>query len=79
MCSINACNLTGCKSADLHADADRPVAHVGPACCLHWVVVDVNNLVQVLGHLLCDLAQLGKVKIPAAAAAGGVTAQYGVD
>ena len=55
------------SKADLHADANGPVAHVGPACRLHWVVVDVNDLVQVLGHLLCDLRQLGKVKVPAAA------------
>jgi len=64
------CDLTGYKSADLHADANGPVARVGSACCLHWVVVDVNYLVQVLGHLLCDLPQLGKVKIPASAADG---------
>ena len=43
------------KGTDLHTDADRPVAHVGPACCLYWVVVDINDLVQVLGHLLRDL------------------------
>ena len=69
------CNLIGCKSADLHANADRPVAHVGSACRLHWVVVDVNNLVQVLGDLLCDLPELGKVKIPASAADGGTAWQ----
>ena len=51
--------------SDLHTDANRPVAHVGPASRLHRVVVDVNDLVQVLGHLLCDLRKLGKVKIPA--------------
>ncbi len=58
---------------DLHANTDGPVAHVGPACRLHWVVVDVDDLVQILGHLLRDLTQLGKVKVPSAAA-DGVTA-----
>ena len=51
--------------ADLDANANRPVACVRPACCLHWVVVDVDDLVQVPGHLLCDLCQLVKVKVPA--------------
>ena len=34
------------KGTDLHTDADRPVAHVGPACCLYWVVVDICKLVS---------------------------------
>ena len=55
----------GGRGSDLHADANGPVAHVGPASRLHRVVVDVNDLVQVLGHLLCDLRKLGKVKVPA--------------
>ena len=50
--------------ADLHTDANRPIARVGPASCFHWVVVDVNDLVQVLGDLLCDVRQLVKVKVP---------------
>ena len=52
------------RGTDLHTDANWPVAHIGPACCLYWVVVDVNDLVQVLRHLLRDLCQLVKIKVP---------------
>ena len=55
----------GRRGSDLHTDANGTVAHVGPAGGLHRVIVDVNDLVQVLGHLLCDLRKLGKVKVPA--------------
>ena len=49
----------------LHTNANRTVACVGPPGCLHRVVVNVNDLVQVLGHLLRDLCQLAKVKVSA--------------
>jgi hypothetical protein len=51
--------------ARLHANANGPVAHVGTARRLGRVVVDVDDLVQVLGHDVCHLAQLVKVKVPA--------------
>ena len=52
---------------DLHTNPNRPIAGVGSACCLYWVVVYVDDLVQVLCDLLGDLCQLVKVKVPAAA------------
>ena len=64
---VHISNRSNLKT-DLHADADGAVAHVGPARCFHWVVVDVYDLVQILGHLLCDLRQLDKIEIPASAA-----------
>jgi hypothetical protein len=54
----------------LHADADGAVAHVGAARRLHGVVVDVDDLVQVVGDHPGDLRQLVKVKV----ALGGVQA-----
>lgn len=69
ICSHDFCcdkpNANVHENADLHANANRTVAHVGPPGCLHWVEVDVNDLVQVFGHLLRDLCQLVKVKVPA--------------
>ena len=38
------------------------MAHVASLCFGHGVVVDVNDLVQVLGDNLGDLMQLVKVK-----------------
>mmetsp|Transcript_989 Transcript_989/g.1567 ORF Transcript_989/g.1567 Transcript_989/m.1567 type:complete len:407 (+) Transcript_989:1659-2879(+) len=48
----------------LHAHANGAVTHVGAPGSLHWVEVDVNDLVQVLGHMGCHLSKLVKVKVP---------------
>lgn len=45
----------------LHTDTDRPVTHVGVLGFLYWVVVDVNDLVQVASYSLGDGVQLLKV------------------
>lgn len=60
-----AAGISMCREY-LHTNANGPVAHVGPPGCLNWVVVDVDDFVQVLGDLLRDLSQLVKVKVPAA-------------
>jgi hypothetical protein len=47
----------------LHTDTDGPVAEVGLLGLGHGVVVDVDNLVKVLGDNLGHLAELGKVVV----------------
>lgn len=44
-----------CKALDTNADGS--VSHVGVLCLLHWVVVPVYDLVQVLGHSAGDIMQ----------------------
>ncbi len=53
------------RPACLHSNANGPVAHVGPLCSVHGVEVDVDDAVQVPGHLGCHLGQTVEVKKPA--------------
>ena len=48
----------------LHADADRAVAHVGPAGLLHRVEVPVDHTVEVLGNDLGDVPEIFEVEGP---------------
>lgn len=50
----------------LNSNADGPVPHVRSLCRFHWVVVHVDNLVQISCDQLGDLSQLVKIEEPAA-------------
>ena len=50
----------------LDAHADGSVAHVGPPRRLDWVVVHVDDFVQVPRHVARHLGQLLEVEVPAA-------------
>ena len=62
--------MTGMQAASaalgyLHSHADGPVPHVGSPRRLHWVVVHVDDLVQVPRHVARNLRQLLEVEEPA--------------
>jgi len=62
--------------AHLHAQADGAVPLVGSLGGVHWVVVHVDDLVQVARHRARHLVQLLKVKEPAQVRAAKPTVRW---